>query len=155
MTERDDMLGELAERVIDVFRYVQREVLTPHPGLITITRSEADVMRVIAQAPGSTVSEIARAIGQHKSNTSTTIASLVEKGLAEKRTESSDAREVRVHPTELSWRNLSGHRTVWAGLLGPATEATEADLRTTLTVLAGLAEGLQQSNTPHPPPAAP
>ena len=153
MSAREELLGELAERVIDVFRFVQREVLIPHPGLVHITRSEADVMRIITATPGATVSEIARAFGQHKSNTSTSIASLVEKGLAQKRSEGADAREVRVYPTEMSSRNLSGHREVWARLLDPATQASDEQLRETVDVLAEIAAALQQLQQPQQPSA--
>ena len=145
---REELLGELAERVIDVFRYVQREVLVPHPGLIHVSRSEADVLRIVITTPGATVSEIARAFGQHKSNTSTSIASLVDKGLVEKRSAPEDGREVRVYPTDLADANLAGHRAVWARLLDPATPAGDDELRAAVRLLTDIAGNLQADRLP-------
>ena len=84
---RDELLGLLGERVIDAFRYLQREVTVPREGLIHITRPEADIMRVLMEKPGTTVSEIARTFGQHRSNTSTRIGARAMRGVRTDRTE--------------------------------------------------------------------
>ncbi|GAA2243752.1 MarR family transcriptional regulator [Herbiconiux moechotypicola] len=139
---RDELLGELGERVIDSFRYLQREVTVPHPGLIHVTRSEADIMRIIMEEPGTTVTEIARAFGQHKSNTSARIAALVEKGLAEKGTAEGDGREVRVYATKQAVANLAGYRRVWAEHLAPLSSADDTRLQVAVEVLGEIAEAL-------------
>jgi len=141
-TTRAELLGEIGERIIEVFRFLQYEVTVPREGLTHITRSEADIMRIVMEQPGTTVTEIARAFGQHKSNTSTRIASLVEKGLARKVTTAADAREVRVYPTEEATANLDRYRRVWAEHLGPLTAADDASLAHAAAVLAELADGL-------------
>jgi DNA-binding MarR family transcriptional regulator len=140
--QRAELLGELGERVIDSFRYLQRDVTVPHAGLIHITRSEADIMRIIMEEPGTTVTEIARAFGQHKSNTSARIAALVEKGLAEKGSADGDGREVRVFPTGLAVDNLAGYRRVWAEHLAPLTTADDERLAIAVEVLGEIAEAL-------------
>ena len=150
---RDELLGLLGERVIDAFRYLQREVTVPREGLIHITRPEADIMRVLMEKPGTTVSEIARTFGQHRSNTSTRIAALVEKGLATKASDADDAREVRVYPTQAALENLAGYRTVWAERLGPLSTADAAQLATAVQVLTELAEGLASSSNHDADPA--
>ena len=139
---RDDLLGELGERIIDAFRYLQREVTVPHEGLIHITRSEADIMRILMEEPGTTVTEIARTFGQHKSNTSARIAALVEKGLAEKRSASGDGREVRVYPTDTARSNLAGYRSIWAEHLAPLSTADDERLAVAVDVLREIAEAL-------------
>ncbi|QJU54155.1 MarR family transcriptional regulator [Herbiconiux sp. KACC 21604] len=139
---RSELLGELGQRVIDSFRYLQREVTVPHAGLIHITRSEADIMRIIMEEPGITVTEIARAFGQHKSNTSARIAALVEKGLAEKASAAGDGREVRVHPTDEAVQNLAGYRRVWAEHLAPLSTADDERLAIAVDVLSEIAEAL-------------
>ena len=139
---RDDLLGELGERIIDAFRYLQREVTVPHEGLIHITRSEADIMRILMSDPGTTVTEIARTFGQHKSNTSTRIAALVEKGLARKASDAEDGREVRVYPTETAIVNLASYRKVWAEHLGPLSTADHDRLVIAVEVMAELADAL-------------
>ncbi len=102
-------------------------------------------MRIVMERPGTTVTEIARAFGQHKSNTSTRIAALVEKGLARKENAAGDAREVRVYPTEEAQANLDRFREVWAQHLGRLTTASDAELSRTAAILAELAEGLAAS----------
>lgn len=139
---RAEALGEIGERIIEVFRFLQHEVTVPREGFVHVTRSEADIMRIIMERPGTTVSEIARAFGQHKSNTSTRIAALVEKGLARKAHAASDAREVHVFATEEAQANLDRFRAVWAEQLGPLTDASDAELARTATILAELADAL-------------
>ncbi|OJX64478.1 MAG: hypothetical protein BGO95_08350 [Micrococcales bacterium 73-13] len=145
---RADLLGEIGERIIQVFRFLQHEVTVPRAGVIHITRSEADIMRIVMERPGTTVTEIARAFGQHKSNTSTRIAGLVEKGLARKETAASDGREVRVYPTSEAQANLDRFRAVWAEHLGPLTAASDADLVRTAAVLSELADALAAARRP-------
>lgn len=145
---RDELLGEMGERIIQVFRHVQHEVTVPRPGLTNVTRSEADIMRVIMERPGTTVSEIARAFGQHKSNTSTRIAALVEKGLARKDTAPGDAREVHVYPTDEAQRNLDRFGAVWAERFRPHTSASDAELARTVEILSELATGLAGHTEP-------
>lgn len=139
---RAELLGEIGERTIEIFRFLQGEVTVPREGLTHVTRSEADIMRIVMERPGTTVTEIARTFGQHKSNTSTRIAALVEKGLARKESAEGDGREVRVYPTEEATANLDRYRQVWAEHLGPLTDADEDALATTARVLAELAEAL-------------
>ncbi|WP_291037861.1 MarR family transcriptional regulator [Herbiconiux sp.] len=139
---RSELLGEIGQSVIDSFRYLQREVTVPHAGLIHITRSEADIMRILMEEPGTTVTEIARAFGQHKSNTSARIAALVEKGLAEKRSAAGDGREVRVYPTVTARTNLEGYRQVWAEHLEPLSTASDERLAIAAEVLGEIAEAL-------------
>ncbi|MBO9578856.1 MAG: MarR family transcriptional regulator [Microbacteriaceae bacterium] len=144
---RDELLGEIGERIIEVFRFLQYEVTVPRPGMTHVTRSEADIMRILMEQPGATVTEIARAFGQHKSNTSTRIAALVEKGLARKvaAAGSADGREVRVYATEEAQTNLDRYREVWAAHLGPLTTADHATLAAAAALLAELADGLAAS----------
>jgi len=139
---RAESLGEIGERIIEVFRFLQHEVTVPREGFVHVTRSEADIMRIVMERPGTTVSEIARTFGQHKSNTSTRIAALVEKGLARKETVLGDAREVHVYPTDEAQVNLDRIRGVWAAHLDPLTTASDEELARTAAILAELADAL-------------
>jgi DNA-binding MarR family transcriptional regulator len=145
---RADLLGELGERIIDAFRYLQGDVTVPREGLVHVTRSEADIMRVLMESPGTTVTEIARTFGQHKSNTSTRIAALVEKGLAEKASAADDGREVRVYATQAAIDNLARYRKVWAAHLAPLTTADDARLAVAVDVLTELADALAAESWP-------
>ncbi len=139
---REELLGELGERIIDAFRVLQREVTVARPGLVAVTRSEADILRIVMDEPGATVTEIARAFGQHKSNTSTRIAALVEKGLARKSSGGADGREVRVYATDEAIENLERYRSVWAERLDPCTDADDERLAATVEVMRGIASAL-------------
>jgi DNA-binding MarR family transcriptional regulator len=139
---RDELLGELGERIIDAFRTLQREVTVPRPGLISVTRSEADILRIVMEVPGTTVTEVARAFGQHKSNTSTRIAALVEKGLVQKSSGDTDGREVRVYPTDAAMRNLEAYRSIWAERLAPFATVDDETLAIAVGVFSDIVDGL-------------
>lgn len=141
---REELLGELGDRIIEVFRALQGEVTVPREGLIHVTRSEADIMRILMESPGTTVTEIARAFGQHKSNTSTRVAALVEKGLARKESAEGDGREVRVFATDLARENLAKYRSVWAEHLAPVAPDDDARLAVATEVIAEIADALER-----------
>jgi DNA-binding MarR family transcriptional regulator len=141
---REELLGELGDRIIEVFRALQGEVTVPREGLIHVTRSEADIMRILMESPGTTVTEIARAFGQHKSNTSTRVAALVEKGLARKASAEGDGREVRVFATDLARENLLKYRSVWAEHLESVAPEDAERLAVAAEVIAEIADGLER-----------
>lgn len=61
-----------------------------------IPTTEIALLKQIADVPGSTVGELARALGLQQSNTSAALRSLSERGLVERRTSEADRRVVRV-----------------------------------------------------------
>lgn len=142
------LLGELGERVIEIFRVLQPEVTVQRAGLIAVTRSESEIMRYLMAEPGATVTQMARVFGHHKSNTSTRVATLVEKGLARKEAGGADGREVRIYPTEQAVRNLESYREIWAERLAPAIEGDAERIRVAVEVLRGLSERLAFDRSP-------
>jgi DNA-binding MarR family transcriptional regulator len=74
-------------------------------------------------------------ISQHRSNTSTRIASLVAKGLLEKRAVEGDGREVRVFPTRRASVNLAGFQRIWADILSEVSTATTEEVEVAARVL--------------------
>jgi DNA-binding MarR family transcriptional regulator len=141
-SERARLLGMLGDDIVSIFPRLQREITVPHEQLIHVTRSEADVLRIIVLEPGSTVSHIAQAIGQHRSNTSMRIAHLVDKGLIEKRSVADDGREVRVFPTVRARDNFEGYRRLWSGVLAEVSTASDEELAVAAKVLTEMAEHL-------------
>ncbi|UOQ56899.1 MarR family transcriptional regulator [Leucobacter allii] len=137
-----ELLGELGERVVEIFRALQPEVLVDRPGLIAVTRSESEILRFLVTDPGTTVTHMARVFGQHKSNTSTRVAALVEKGLVRKSTGEGDGREVRIHLTELAEQNFASYREIWAERLAEAAAGREDELVAAVDLLRALAENL-------------
>jgi DNA-binding MarR family transcriptional regulator len=71
-------------------------------GLTLIPHSELEVLRLIDARPGSTISEIARALELQSSNVSTTVRRLVERELVERVSDPQDRRSHRLHPTPLA-----------------------------------------------------
>ncbi|WP_281882551.1 MarR family winged helix-turn-helix transcriptional regulator [Agromyces rhizosphaerae] len=149
---RPELLGELGERIIEVFRHLQAEVTVPREGLVHVTRSESDIMRIVMEIPGTTVTEIARAFGQHKSNTSTRVAALVDKGLLRKESAAADGREVRVFATPAAIENLEKYRDVWAEELDPVTPEDAERLAATVETLAAIADALAARTRVGEPP---
>ncbi|MGW0045386.1 MarR family winged helix-turn-helix transcriptional regulator [Rhodococcus sp. NPDC003348] len=82
-------------------------------GLSRLPQSEIEVLRVLAERPGSTVSEIARLLGLQSSNVSTTVRHLVERGLVERRADPGDGRSHRLHQTPLAVRNNQRIDEMW------------------------------------------
>lgn len=82
-------------------------------GLSRLPHSEIEVLRVVEQRPGSTVSDIARTLNLQSSNVSTTVRHLVDRGLLEKRTDPSDGRSFRLHQTAQAERNNQMIDAMW------------------------------------------
>ena len=138
---REALLGEFGERIIDAYRVLWRELTVEHPGVIAVTPSESDVLRIVIDEPGATITAIARTYGQHKSNTSSRVAALVEKGLLEKRACADDGRETAVYPTELTTTNLEAFRSVWASRLAPLVHVPNDELAVLVAALREISDG--------------
>jgi DNA-binding MarR family transcriptional regulator len=78
-------------------RFGEREA-----GLARLPQSEIEVLRAVEVSPGCTVSDIARFLGLQSSNVSTTVRSLVGRGLLEKRADPDDRRSHRLHQTAVA-----------------------------------------------------
>ena len=135
-------LGAIGEHVVSIFPRLQREVTVPHPNVMHVTRSEADLLRIILLDPGSTITQVAKTAGQARSNTSARIARLVESGMIEKRSEERDGREVRLYATRRARENFAGFRDVWGSVLAEVSSASPADLEIAERVLSEIADQL-------------
>ncbi|WP_420750927.1 MarR family winged helix-turn-helix transcriptional regulator [Rhodococcus sp. O3] len=82
-------------------------------GLSLLPQSEIEVLRTLAERPGSTVSEVARYLGLQSSNVSTTVRRLVDRGLVERQVDPRDGRSHRLHQTPLAERNNSRIDDMW------------------------------------------
>lgn len=113
----DADLADLAEAIIGVGRELR---LRPYPDVVELTASEAHVMRHIDHHPGVTPSELARATGLQRSNMSTALRTLENRGFVERRTDPHDARGVNLFPTRRAAENLKRLRRQWAQQLSGA-----------------------------------
>ncbi|MDV2477564.1 winged helix-turn-helix transcriptional regulator [Rhodococcus zopfii] len=111
-------------------------------GLSHLPQSEIDVLRTLAERPGSTVSEVARHLGLQSSNVSTTVRRLVDRGLVERRVDPGDGRSHLLHQTPLAVRNNSRIDDMWLDgvrrLLDGMSEADSATLLDAAPLLARL-----------------
>lgn len=89
-------------------RFGEREA-----GLSAMPNSEIEVLRAVAERPGSSISDIARVLDLQNSNVSTTVRRLVDRGLLERRADPSDGRSHRIHETELARRNNDMIDAMW------------------------------------------
>lgn len=88
---------EISHRVFEEYGF-------PHAGMAIIGQ--------VGNAPGSTVSEVARRTGFAKSNVSKTVDLLVGQGFLEKRNDANDQRLVRLYLTEEAHSQLCEMRAI-------------------------------------------
>ncbi|MCV7346217.1 MarR family winged helix-turn-helix transcriptional regulator [Mycolicibacterium rhodesiae] len=116
----DGELADLAEAIIGVARELRLRLDTAAASdadIVELTASEAHVMRHIDHHPGVTPSDLARATGLQRSNMSTALRSLENRGFVERRADPHDARGVNLYPTDRAAENLKRLRRQWAQLL--------------------------------------
>lgn len=98
MAERHELLMELLREVNKrIFDLVQQEA-----GTLGLGKAHMMIMGELAERPGSTISELARAVGLAKSHVSNTVEHLTRRGWLEKRADDHDLRLVRIFPTKRS-----------------------------------------------------
>lgn len=86
-------------------------------GLDVLPPSESEVLAQIGSRPGSSVSEIARALRLQTSNVSTAVRGLVARGLVDRTTDPDDQRRTLLHPSPAAVRHRRMLDDAWAGLL--------------------------------------
>jgi DNA-binding MarR family transcriptional regulator len=109
----DPRYADLAETVLSL----AREILIREAEVneaVTLTPSNAQVMRYIDSNPGALSSEAAEATGLRRSNLSTAIRQLEKIGFIERRPDPDDRRGVRLYPTSEAARNLETVRAQWS-----------------------------------------
>jgi DNA-binding MarR family transcriptional regulator len=155
MNERDDepaeapplpsasQLADLADLILNVSQEVK--MLTADGGGISLTLSESNVMRFVDRHPGTSPSALAGGTGLHRSNMSTALRSLEEKGLIHRAHQGDDGRAITVSPTDLAAQNLARLRLGWASGISNALEGETMGFEETLTFLLRLETGLSRS----------
>ncbi|PND59245.1 MarR family transcriptional regulator [Mycobacterium sp. ENV421] len=116
----DGELADLAEAIIGVARELRLHLDTAAASdadIVELTASEAHLMRHIDHHPGVTPSDLARATGLQRSNMSTALRSLENRGFVERRADPHDARGVNLYPTDRAAENLERLRRQWSQLM--------------------------------------
>jgi len=120
----DDALSELAQLILNVSRLVRAR--TPSGDeVVALTDTERTVMRLVDLHPGSAPSEIARRARLQRTNVSTALRALEDKGMVTRT--AAAGRGIGVHPSERAATNLAVLRAAWArelaGVLGDEPDA--------------------------------
>jgi DNA-binding MarR family transcriptional regulator len=91
-------------------RSVDAEVETE---LESLPPSEVEVMRLLVRRPGLSVREVAEELNLQQSNASTTVSSLVTRGLLERQADTNDGRVTRLMPTDEASRSRRIREQEW------------------------------------------
>jgi DNA-binding MarR family transcriptional regulator len=148
----DDLATQWAD-LADLICNLAREILfTAHSNdeLVHLAPSEQNVMRFIDRNPGATASEVAHGTSLQRSNLSTALKSLEDKGLVERRTNDEDGRGVRLLPTSLAEANLAILRREWALALSTSADASKETLDGVVDLLARVDAGLVRNRLARP-----
>jgi DNA-binding MarR family transcriptional regulator len=136
----EEQWAEFADDVLEIAREIQFRGYTS-PEAVSLTPSEGTVMRYLFPHPGSLPSEVAFGTGLQRSNLSTVLRGLEEKGLIERVADPDDGRSVRIHPTSKAIGNYALVRREWASAVAAAVDG-DLDVDAALPVLAGVRAGL-------------
>ncbi|WP_369355132.1 MarR family winged helix-turn-helix transcriptional regulator [Streptomyces sp. cg2] len=101
-------------------------------GLQALPPAEFEVLRTVLDEPGIGVGVLARRLGLHASNVSTTVRGLVGRGLLTREADPSDRRAVRLQPTARAVADLRRIEENWARVFADTLETLTEDQRTTL-----------------------
>ena len=123
---------------------------------VGLTQSEGMVMRYLLQNEAAAApSQIAAATGLQRTNLSTTLRGLENKGLIERQANPADGRGVTVSPTARGRANYAEARHEWAIAVGEAAGGDDAHLDAALALLTSIKDGLVESRprspSRHPP----
>jgi DNA-binding MarR family transcriptional regulator len=123
----DPRWADLADLVLIIAREIQFRGYSDERA-IPLSQSEGMVMRYLQRDPDAAPSRIAAATGLQRTNLSTTLRGLEQKGLIERRAYPKDGRGVTVHRTERGLSNYALVRQEWAAAVSAAGgDATNLD----------------------------
>ena len=137
--------AELADLALIISREIQLRGYAD-PGAVALSQSVGMVMRYLIQGqPTATPSRIAAGTGLQRTNLSTVLRGLEEKGLVERRARPGDGRGVTVHVTSRGRRNYSLVRGEWAAAVEAAAASAGHDatgIDAALALLTAVKDGL-------------
>jgi len=137
----DPRWADLADLVLIIAREIQFRGYTD-PRAIPLSQSEGMVMRYLQQHPDAPPSRIAAATGLQRTNLSTVLRSLENKGLIERRASPGDGRGVTVQRTNRGASNYALVRREWASAVSAATGGDTSNLDAALRLLSAVETGL-------------
>ncbi|WP_329410390.1 MarR family transcriptional regulator [Nocardia vinacea] len=97
-TRRDNLPAEVTRTTRTLHRAMRQNQGSPR-GEKPRPLAQVEVLNLVDNKPGITVREISESLHMQANNVSTLISSLVKDGFLERRTDPTDGRVVRLHPT--------------------------------------------------------
>ncbi|GCB43986.1 MarR family winged helix-turn-helix transcriptional regulator [Streptomyces sp. NL15-2K] len=137
----DPRWAELADLVLIISREIQFRGYSDERA-IPLSPSEGMVMRHLQHDPAAPPSRIATATGLQRTNLSTVLRGLEQKGLIERRSDPGDGRGVTVHTTEQGRTNYALVRREWATAVSAAADRDATHLDAALALLTAVEAGL-------------
>jgi DNA-binding MarR family transcriptional regulator len=152
--QQGDRWADLADLILTISREIQVRGYTD-PAALSLTTSEAAVMRHLQQEPSTGMTDLINATGLLRTNLSTVLKSLDEKGLIERRVRAENRREITVHRTLRGRRNYEVVRREWSNLISRAAPLDEvgiddAGIAQALELLSSIRDGLIAERTSKP-----
>ena len=155
-SEQDDEIQYVAEILFDTSANIRLRAPT-EAGLAELPPSEIEVLRLVSMHPGCGISFVTEHTKMRQANASTTVRSLVNRGLLEKQADPEDGRAVQLRPTARAHRDLEALRDTWNKRIQAALASsgiTEAEFAQFARVLAAIHRGLAVTSA-EPAPLAP
>lgn len=112
----DSELRTIASAVHVLSRSLHRRGVA-QVGLDVLPPSESEVLQQIRARPGSSVSEVARALRLQTSNVSTSVRGLVARGLVDRTPDADDQRRTLLHLSPAALRHRELLEKAWATIL--------------------------------------
>ncbi|MER5182378.1 MarR family transcriptional regulator [Streptomyces sp. NPDC002896] len=142
--DHEQRWAELADLVLIISREIQFRRYTDERA-VHLSQSEGMVMRYLKRDPAAPPSRIADATGLQRTNLSTVLRGLEQKGFIERRAHSGDGRGVTVHSTERGRSNTTLVRQEWAATISEAADHDTEHLDAALTLLRAVENGLTRT----------
>lgn len=140
--DREDLFVALAELLVDINREMRVNVSRTLP-VSPLTQTQSQVMRFVHIHPGCAPSEIAEANGLQRTNVSTALRELRDRGYVVAERSRTDGRGIRVHATELADENIAQLRAAWGSQLAAAWDGRDPGaLDAALELLDGIRDAL-------------
>jgi DNA-binding MarR family transcriptional regulator len=140
----DDLLLYVPEILFDTSANLRLRAPTD-AGLAELPPSEIEVLRLVSMHPGCGIVFLTERTKMRQANASTTVRSLVERGLLQKRIDPRDRRAVQLSPTPQAMADLQALRAVWLKRLQSSIDAvglSDAEYTAFARALAAIHRGL-------------
>jgi len=145
--------ADLADLVLMISRELQFRGYADRRAL-SLSQSEGMVVRYLLHGGPAAPSQIAAATGLQRTNLSTVLRGLEQKGLIQRQADPSDGRGVTVRATDRGSSNYALVRHEWAAAVAAAAGHDTTRLGEALTLLAAVNDGLgktrPRTQAPHP-----